>query len=208
MDNMLMIVSGPSGVGKQTLIDGLLAVFPEIHRTRSCTTKALAEGEDEDYDQLTVDDFLDMVNAGGLAEHRKVHGNWYGTPRSEAEWPGIALAEVDCQGALDLKRQYPHAHLAFILPPPYPPELERRIRTRGREKSEADIQRRLRNALGEIAQARNFDCWVENEDKALAFRNLYYIFLMWRFGSEPGKAHSDLGLLERVQSAFAAVATS
>lgn len=165
----LVVLSGPSGVGKTTLVRGLLA-RPELNLTLSvsATTRAPREGEVHGRDYLFMDreSFLKAREAGEFLEWAEVHGNLYGTPMAEArralEAGRNVLLEIDVAGARQVRERAPDALLIFLRPRD-PETLERRLRGRGTDDEET-IQRRLRNARAELAAAPEYDLQVVNDD--------------------------------------------
>lgn len=170
---MLLVVSGPSGVGKGTVCKCLAE---EMRYSVSCTTRAPRPGEVEgkDYFFVTEEKFLQMVAADGFLEYACVHGNYYGTPRQpvmEALEAGESVRlEIDPQGALQVMEKMPDCVSVFILPPSYA-ELRRRLEGRQTETQEV-IERRLENAKGEIAQMGRYQYLIVNDDLESAKRAL------------------------------------
>ena len=170
---MLLVVSGPSGVGKGTVCKCLAE---EMRYSVSCTTRAPRPGEVEgkDYFFVTEEKFLQMVAADGFLEYACVHGNYYGTPRQpvmEALEAGESVRlEIDPQGALQVMEKKPDCVSVFILPPSYA-ELRRRLEGRQTETQEV-IERRLENAKGEIAQMGRYQYLIVNDDLESAKRAL------------------------------------
>ncbi len=165
---LLVIISAPSGGGKTTLCQQLLAARPGMTRAVTCTTRPPREGEKDgiDYYFLTADSFLKRVQAGNFLEHATVYGHSYGTLKAEVlgklRQGKDVLLNVDVQGAatirdraqddLELRR----ALVTVFLTPPSIGILENRLRKRGTD-SPAVIQKRLGVARQEIAQWKNFD---------------------------------------------------
>jgi len=167
----LIIISGPSGAGKGTLVDRLVARVPRIWVSVSATTRSPRPGEVEgiDYFFLSPVAFQERIDAGDFLEWAEVHGNRYGTLRSTvdakiAEGTDVIL-EIDPQGAHQVKELMPDAVLVFIRAPIE--ELERRIRRRGAE-TEDQLQARLETAIRELALVGTYDHVVENDDIARA----------------------------------------
>lgn len=155
MKGLLVIFSGPSGVGKDTLLAAWTQRNPRVQRVVAYTTRAPRTGEVEgvDYHFVAVERFRELAAAGAFLEHKEVHGNWYATPLADLEAMLdrglIAVLKIDVQGALDAMRIRPEAISIFIAPPSFD-ELERRIRSRGTE-DEAALERRLENARFELS---------------------------------------------------------
>jgi guanylate kinase len=166
----LIVVSGPSGVGKTTVVEALLASTSlPVRRAVTATTRPRRPGEEDgiSYHFWTEDRFRQAVADGKMLEWQTVHGNdYYGTPRDEvdrhrAEGTGVILV-IDVKGAATIREIYPSDHLSVFIDAPIA-ELEARLRTRGAE-SEDKIQRRLKTAREEIARACEFDRTIVNHD--------------------------------------------
>ena len=174
MPGSLFIVAAPSGFGKSTLVNALLAKEPGISLSISYTSRGPRPGEEDGkhYHFVTREKFEEMAGEGEFFEYAIVHGDLKGTARQSVE-PLLAsgqdvLLEIDYQGAQRVRAQVPSAVSIFILPPSRL-ELERRLRTRAKD-TEATILRRLADSRKEIAHAWEFDYIVVNEvfDTALA----------------------------------------
>lgn len=164
----LIVVSGPSGVGKTTITDRLINDLPNLSKSISATTRRPREGEKdgEDYFFINELEFDNRLKVGGFLEYAIVFGNKYGTPRAWMEEQRKngrdILLEIDVQGAAQIKNQEPEAALIFILPPSRE-ILEQRLRGRATDEPEV-IERRLKTALAELDCKEQFDYWVVNED--------------------------------------------
>jgi guanylate kinase len=165
----LIILSGPAGSGKTTVVGRLLQMDDlRLRRSVSATTRAPRPGEVDgvDYHFWTRQRFEQEVEAGGFLEWAEVFGQLYGTPKSEVEpyrRRGIAvLLAIDVQGAAQVRRQCADA-VSIFLRTSSPEEYERRLRLRGTESEEA-IRRRLEGARRELARAGEFDNQVLNDD--------------------------------------------
>lgn len=164
----LIVFTGPSGVGKGTLLRSLLASHPELELSISVTTRAPREGEIEGrhYYFVNREQFQELIATGQLLEWAEFAGNFYGTPRTPVEemiaQGKLVVLEIELEGARQVRETFPGALQLFILPPSSE-ELERRIRLRGQDSEEA-IARRLHRAQVEIAAADEFDIVIVNDD--------------------------------------------
>ncbi len=178
---MAFVICAPSGTGKTTLIQRLVAEHPGFAFSTSCTTRKPRNGEvnGKDYHFLEPDDFKKKIEQGFFAEWAEVHGNYYGTPVKSAEdllhSGRDVLFDVDVQGAAQLKQALPSANFIFILPPSRE-ELEKRLRGRGSETDES-IQKRLFNAGFELREAHWFDYWIVNDDIERAWAELKAVYM-------------------------------
>ena len=167
------MVTGPSGVGKGTLIKELLKRIPGLQLAVSATTREPRDGEvnGRDYHFLSRDDFDRRVAAGEFLEHAEYAGNRYGTLRSELARParGIVL-EIDVQGARQVHEALPEAGRIFIEPPSFE-DLARRLARRGAD-SPDQIERRLEAAREELAARVEFDHRIVNDDLERASQEL------------------------------------
>ena len=180
----LFVVSGPSGAGKSTLVRRLLATVPDLDFSVSCTTRPARAGERNGVDYHFVDEteFDRRERAGEFLEWARVHGRRYGTSAREVDRSLAAghdiLLDVDTQGARSVRSRRPEAVLVFILPPGRE-ALVSRLRGRGME-DEEEMQRRLRNALGEIRQGDLYDYLIVNDDEERALAALQSIVIAHR----------------------------
>lgn len=168
MTTFPLVLSAPSGAGKTTIARRLRERRGDVVFSISATTRDPRPGEMDgvDYHFVSEDAFRRMIEAGELIEWAEVHGSYYGTPLEnvrQARDRGEYLAlDIDVQGARQIRAAVPEAVHVFILPPSGQALVERLV-GRGSE-DEARVQRRLRNALAEIATAREFDHVVVNDD--------------------------------------------
>lgn len=164
----LMVLSGPSGVGKGTVVAAVRRGHPQVGVSVSVTTRHPRPGEREGvhYHFVGAEEFVRLVEAGELLEHAQFAGNLYGTPRRPVAQRLAAglptLLEIDIQGARQVRAALPGALLVFLAPPSWP-ELERRLRGRGTESAEV-IDARLRQARLELAAESEFDARIVNDD--------------------------------------------
>lgn len=157
-DGLLLIISGPSGVGKTTITRGVERAIPGSVFSVSCTTRAKTPADVEGVDYHFVDDaeFERMKAQGDFLETAGVYGKKYGTPKGpvveQLRRGRLVILEIDVQGAMQVKRHMPEAFAIFILPPTED-ELLRRLRDRKRE-DEAQVAKRFAQAKAEIDAAR------------------------------------------------------
>jgi guanylate kinase len=163
-----LVLSAPSGAGKTTIAHRLRAERGDVAFSVSATTRAPRGGERDgvDYHFVAEDAFRRMIEGRELIEWAPVHGSFYGTPRrnvDEAAARGEHLVlDIDVQGARQIRAQVPEAVLVFILPPSGE-VLVQRLVGRGSE-DDAVVQKRLRNALGELRAAGEFDHVIVNDE--------------------------------------------
>ncbi len=164
----LIVLAGPSGVGKGTILRSLLQRHPEIHYSVSMTTRSPRPGEidGQHYYFTNRSQFEKMVANGEFLEWAEFAGNYYGTPRQPVEdqirQGKLVVLEIELEGARQIHASFPNAFRIFILPPSLS-ELEHRLRGRGQDSEEA-ISRRLRHAQAEIDAADEFDIQIVNDD--------------------------------------------
>ncbi len=173
MKNRLMVVSGPSGVGKGTLVKKLVKKRSDVVESVSCTTRAPREGEvhGREYYFLTKQDFLRRVEEQDFLEYDEHFGNYYGTPKSfvqETLKEKSVILEIDVVGALNAKKAFPDCVLVMVVPPSKETLFER-LKGRNSETDE-EIQSRLARLDYELSQKDKYDYVVINDDldKALA----------------------------------------
>lgn len=170
MKGPVVILSGPSGVGKDTVLLAWQERNPRVARVVACTTRAPRPGERDgvDYRFCTETEFQRMAEERRFLEYKNVHGNWYATPLDQLEMlrqaGKIAVLKIDVQGALTAMELLPEAISIFLLPPS-PEVLEQRLRAR-KSDDEESIRKRLQNALDELALARHYQHRIVNDDLA------------------------------------------
>ena len=163
----LFVVSAPSGAGKTTVVERVIAVTPGLRRSRSYTSRRARPGETDgvDYHFVSRDRFEAMIAGGQFLEWAEYSGNLYGTAVVDTERDLESGADlvlvIDVQGARQVRRHRPASVLVFVLPPSAD-ELEARLRSRG-EDSEAQIRRRLEVAREEVQAVDEYDYVVVND---------------------------------------------
>lgn len=183
----LTVLSGPSGVGKGTVVAAVRTLFSHVWVSVSATTRAPRPGETDGVEYRFVDrpEFARMVRAGELLEWAEYAGNLYGTPLEpvrERLAAGVpTLLEIELQGARQVRDRMPEAQFVFLAPPSWP-ELERRLTRRGTE-TPAAISSRLSQAAVEMAAEAEFDAVVVNDDVRRAAAELVGLIEQVRPGS-------------------------
>ena len=177
-EGRLIVLSGPSGCGKGTMIEQILKDGGYMVSV-SATTRAPRTGETNgvNYHFLSREEFEQRIAGNGLLEYAEYCGNYYGTPRREVE---AALAEgrnvileIEVQGALQVKKRFPEAVLIFTIPPSID-ELRRRLHKRGTE-TEDVIEKRIARALDELPIAKQYDYIILNDALEDAVRDFFAV---------------------------------
>lgn len=167
-EGMLILFSGPSGVGKDTVLDVVLDKNKQLKKSVSLTTRKIRDYETEgkDYYFIDVPEFEKMISNGEVLEYAKYGSNLYGTPKAPIDkWLSegeTVILKIEVQGAENIKKIYPDSVSLFVLPPSMS-TLENRLRSRGTE-SDDDIRKRLEIAHDELNKSVNYDFFVVNED--------------------------------------------
>ncbi len=182
---ILIVISGPSGVGKGTVVDMLLKRLSHAVLSVSCTTRAPREGEQngKNYFFISKQTFLKMIDEGGFLEYSNHFENYYGTPKffvEEKLKDNDVILEIDVDGAENVKKLYPDA-LLLMITPPSEEELVRRLRLRGTE-DETLIKHRLERAGYELSKSKIYDYTVINDDLNTTVENILKIIEKRRKG--------------------------
>ena len=198
-DASLFVIAAPSGAGKTTLVKALVARNPALRFSISYTTRAQRATEEHgrDYFFVTPGEFAALKNQGELLESALVFDNHYGTSRSQVEahlsQGDNVILEIDWQGARQVRDSMPGCVSIFILPPSRP-ELERRLRGRKTD-SDAVIERRLRDALGDMSHWDEFDYVIINDDLEQATADLEAVIA----GQGAASSTASPALAERIK---------
>lgn len=174
MRNILIAISGPSGVGKGTIVKRLLQK-EGYALSVSCTTRSPREGEvnGREYFFISKPEFVNLINTGGLLEYSNHFENYYGTPKKFVEdrlKTHDVILEIECDGAFQVKKVHPEIVLIMIAPPSVD-ELKRRLAGRGSESAEK-MERRLARMEYELSQADKYDYTVINDDLDIAVKEI------------------------------------
>jgi len=175
----LFVIAAPSGAGKTSLVKALLQRMPELHVSISHTTRKIRPTEQpgREYYFVSVPEFQLLVDQGEFLEHARVFDNYYGTGRQPVEAQlgrgQDVVLEIDWQGAQQVRKALPECQTIFILPPSRR-ALEERLRNRATDSNEV-IERRLRDAVGDMSHWREFDYVVVNDDFEHAVTDLMRI---------------------------------
>ena len=174
---LLVVISGFSGAGKGTLMKKLLQDYEQYALSISMTTRAPREGEVDgrEYFFATREQFEDKIKQGGFIEHAQYCGNYYGTPKDYVEQQMEAgrdvILEIEIQGAMKVKEQFPNAILLFVMPPSVA-ELHQRLVGRGTETEEVIMERLLR-ANEEAVGIEEYDYIIVNDDLDACVKELH-----------------------------------
>lgn len=176
MKGKFVILSGSSGVGKDTVLEAWIAVNPNVQKVTAYTTRAPRSGEVEgvDYCFVTQKEFQYLILEGAFLEYKEVFGHYYGTPLKSVETllteGKIPVLKIDVQGGIEVIQEFPET-LSIFLYPPSAEELERRIRSRGTD-SDEEIQKRLSKASWEFKQAEAYQYRIVNDSIEDVIRQL------------------------------------
>ena len=176
---ILIVVSGFSGAGKGTLLKSLVSKYENYQISIPATTRSPREGEKEgrEYFFVAKEKFEDMISKGEFMEYAQYVGNYYGTPKKYVEdrmkKGKDVILEIEIQGALQIKKNYPDALLLFVVPPSIL-ELKNRLLNRGSETMEL-IESRLRRAKEEAMGIEEYDYIIVNEELDFSVEELHHV---------------------------------
>jgi guanylate kinase len=169
----VIVVVGPSGVGKSTLVDKIVAEVPLLFDAVTYTTRAMRKGEKEGlpYHFVSEEKFKELIAQDFFVEWAFVHNRMYGTPKDQIDGAirdgRIVIMDIDVQGAKVFREKYPKCFTVFVLPPSVD-ELRHRIKKRDKM-SDAELETRMENARKEIAQSKEFDMHLVNADFTVSY---------------------------------------
>ena len=193
----LIIISGPSGSGKDTVLKKLFEKMPEIEFSISSVSRAMREGEiqGEKYNFITRAEFEKMIADDALLEYNVYCGNYYGTPKAPVEKciasGGEIILEVDVNGAANVRKNCPDNFSVFIAPPSFE-VLRNRLTNRGTETADV-IEKRLNQAKNELDRVKEYDYVVVNDDLDEAVEDLKNIII-----AERHKVSRNSDILEKL----------
>lgn len=186
---VLVLFSGPSGVGKDAVLEIVLARDSSLQKSVSCTTRGIRENEidGKDYYFITVPEFEEMIENHEVLEFTRYGQNLYGTPKAPIDkWLSegkTVILKIEVEGASNIKKLYPDSVGIFIMPPSME-VLEQRLRSRGTE-DEADIKKRLEIAKSEIGHSKVYDYLVVNDDLEKTSENVLGILhKLYKWGNK------------------------
>lgn len=194
---LLVVISGPSGAGKGTVLKTLLAGDDSLRFSVSATTRAPRPGETDgkEYYFISREEFKRMTDSGGMLESAEYCGNCYGTPEAPIlEWTGQGndvILDIEVQGGAQVRKKRPDSVGIFILPPSME-ELERRLKKRATEPEET-MRKRLETARREIPEASSYDYVVVNDSVELAVARIRAILQ-----AEKSRTARNAQLIERM----------
>jgi guanylate kinase len=195
---LLVVISGPSGSGKGTICKRLIDEIENINVSVSATTRKprIGEIEGKNYFFIDEDEFVKKINNDDFLEYALVYGNYYGTPKKtvlkQLENGKDIILEIDIQGALKVKENYPKGVFIFILPPSLE-ELKNRIEGRGTDSKEV-IHRRLKCAYDELNYAFQYDYVVLNDEVDSAVEKIKEII-----SAEKNKSVRNQALIKKIK---------
>ena len=187
----LIVVSGPSGAGKGTVLAQAFEKYPNLRYSVSVTTRAPREKEVDgvDYYFKNIDEYMKMLHDNEFLEHQCVYGNYYGTPRKKVaemlERGYDVVHEIDVRGAFEIKSRFPEAVTIFITPSDKT-TIEERLKKRSTEKEE-ELMVRIGSALEELKQAEKYDYVVVNDDAEKSAEDIAAIIRAEKCSTEKNK---------------------
>jgi len=196
---LLVVISGPAGVGKGSIVKEMMKLSDKVVLSVSATTRAPRPDERDgiNYFFKSREQFEEMIRNNELIEWVEYCGNYYGTPKefvmSEIEKGHIVILEIEVEGAASVKRLFPDSVLCFVLPPDYY-ELEKRLRGRGTEDEET-INRRLTRAREEFRHIDDYDYIIINDTISSAAQRFMNII-----ESEQMKTHRNKELINKFKN--------
>jgi len=196
MSGKIIVFSGFSGVGKNTIINALRSRYSSLVYIPSMTTREMREGESEGFPYffVTKKEFMERIEKGYFIEYEQIHGNWYGTPKDKyqeaIQKDLIVVKDIDVNGAMSMKEEFGNYTVLIYIEPPSIDELKHRLVTRGDDMD--DIIRRLKRVDYELSKKPLFDEWIVNEDLEKAINQCDEILLKYTGEITPSKHLSKI----------------
>jgi guanylate kinase len=187
----ILVISGPSGSGKSSIINYLLAEIENAVLSVSTTSREMRKGEVDgiDYNFVSKNDFQQLINEDKFLEYEEVHGNFYGTRKDMVEdaleFGKLLIFDVDTRGKISIDKFFHDITVSIFITTPSKDILEERLRKRGTE-SEEKIQIRLKNAVSEMEYLPHFDYFIVNDDLEKAKKDVLEISKLVEF--KPSKS--------------------
>jgi len=196
MSGKIIVFSGFSGVGKNTIINALRSRYSSLLYIPSMTTREMRAGESEGFPYffVTKEEFMERIEKNYFIEYEQIHGNWYGTPKDKYQEAiqknQIVVKDIDVNGAMSMKEEFGNYTVLVYIEPPSIDELKQRLVTRGDDMD--DIIRRLKRVDYELSKKPLFDEWVVNEDLKKAIEECDEILLKYTGEIAPSKHLSKI----------------
>jgi guanylate kinase len=199
MSGKIIVFSGFSGVGKNTIINALRSRYSSLVYIPSMTTRDMREGESEGFPYFFVskEEFMERVKNGHFIEYEQIHGNWYGTPKDKYHEAirnnQIVVKDIDVNGAMSMKEEFGNYTVLIYIEPPSIDELKKRLVTRGDDMD--DIIRRLKRVDYELSKKPMFDEWIVNENLEKAIEECDEILQKYTGEIAPAKYRAQINTL-------------
>lgn len=195
------VISGPSGVGKESIIKAVMASLPNLYLVPSWTTRAPRPNDSGKYVYVTAEEFKAAADQGRFLEWEYYGDHQYGTYLHDAPRDADLIIEINHKGALNLKAKYTSLITTIFILPPSRQALEERLRGRGAD-SPAEMAKRLALAPEEVKHAKHFENWIENDNLEETVRKLRFVMTTKRDHGRVGPTYKNPFILDRVLKTF------